>query len=134
MSNSYCYLASRFRHRYILQGYRQALSRINIHTTSRWLDLKDEDESQLAACAKTDAADIEISDLLISFPEPARSLPPTRGGHFWEEGFAYGTNKRVMVVGNRVHVFHYLPDVEFFASWNECLAALTREQQMKAAA
>jgi hypothetical protein len=103
---TYAYLAGRFRHRFALQGCRADLARIGIQTTSRWLDLKEEDESQAAACAKVDMQDIEISALLISFPEPARSQPPTRGGSFFKEGYALALGQRVIVIQHGAHIFH----------------------------
>jgi hypothetical protein len=126
---SYAYLAGRFRHRYLLQGHRAELARIGIQTTSRWLDLKEEIEADATICAKIDAEDIRLASVLISFPEPSRSLPPTRGGHFWEEGYAYALGKRVIIVANRVHIFHHLPDVEFYQSWHECLIVLRQGQR-----
>jgi nucleoside 2-deoxyribosyltransferase len=123
---TYAYLAGRFRHRYLLQGYRADLARIGIRTTSRWIDLRREDESRAAECASHDIADIEIFDLLISFPEPARSLPAKRGGHFWEEGCAYALGKRVITIVNRVHIFHHL--AEFYLTWEACLATPKAEQ------
>jgi hypothetical protein len=86
--NMYAYLAGRFSARFALQGRRADLSRIGIGTTSRWLDLKHENESEALACAKIDVADIELADMLISFPTPSRSQPPSRGGFCWEQGYA----------------------------------------------
>jgi nucleoside 2-deoxyribosyltransferase len=123
---TYCYLAGRFRHRYLLQGYRGELARIGIQTTSRWLDLKEENEADAAECARIDITDIECADMLISFPESARSLPPTRGGAFFEEGFALASGKRVIVIQNRVHIFHHV--MEYYPTWGHCIATLKAEQ------
>jgi hypothetical protein len=122
----YCYHAGRFRDRFRLQGVRADLPRIGIQTTSRWLDLKEENEADAAECAKIDIQDIECADMLISFPWPARAQPPSRGGHSYEEGFAVASGKRVILIENRVHVFHHL--MEFFPDWGSCLATLRDEQ------
>jgi nucleoside 2-deoxyribosyltransferase len=125
--STYAYLAGRFSSRFALQGVRSDLLRINIGCTSRWLDLREEDESQAAECAKIDIADIELADLLISFPTARRALPPSRGGFCWEQGYATALGKRVIVIANKVYIFDEL--AEYFETWQACLATLKQEQR-----
>ena len=50
---------------------------------------------------------------------------PLRDLDFFEEGCAYGTGKRIIVVANRSHVFHFLlPELEFVETWPKALDAL----------
>jgi nucleoside 2-deoxyribosyltransferase len=123
------YLAAPFRKRFALQGIRADLLRGGFTVVSRWLDLKEENEADAFQCAHVDIEDIKLSDTLISFPDPARAHA-SRGGHFFEEGFAYGLGKRVIVVEHRTHIFHNL--CEFFPTWPQCFSALTRPLRMAA--
>jgi nucleoside 2-deoxyribosyltransferase len=125
--STYAYLAGRFSARFALQRVRSDLLRIGIITTSRWLDLREEDESAAAACAAIDIADIELADMLISFPTPARAQPASRGGYCWEEGYGFAKQKRCLVIQNRTHIFHEL--MEYYPSWEACLATLKQEQR-----
>jgi nucleoside 2-deoxyribosyltransferase len=117
------YLAGRFSRRFQLQGVRADLQRAGHCGTSRWIDLREEVAADAAKCARIDIEDIEAADVLISFPDLPRSTN-TRGGHFFEEGFALATGRRVIVVGYRSHIFHHLPEVAFFPTWSEALKAL----------
>jgi nucleoside 2-deoxyribosyltransferase len=71
-----------------------------------------DDKGNALRCGRIDIEDIELADMLIAFPDPPRSTN-SRGGHFFEEGYAHGLGRRVIVVGNRSHVFHYLPELTF---------------------
>jgi nucleoside 2-deoxyribosyltransferase len=99
--------------------------------TSRWIDLAVEIEADARKCARVDLEDIEAADTLISFPDPPRSTN-TRGGHFFEEGYGYARGRRVIIVGNRSHIFHRLSAVEFFPTWPEALRALTPRLRLAA--
>ncbi len=133
------YLAARFGRREELRGYREQLETAGHVVTSRWLveehDLPiDAHPSAGAKFASDDVNDILNSDCVISFTEePGR--PPSgsraRGGRHVEFGLAIALSAvnqdgpmRVLVVGWRENVFHYLPEVEFFGTWAEALAAL----------
>lgn len=73
--------------------------------------------------AMDDWEDVNVAELVISFTEPPRSSA-NRGGRHVEYGIALARGVRVIVVGHRENIFHWLPQVEFFASWPEAKAAL----------
>jgi hypothetical protein len=117
------YLAGRFSKRFELQGVRADLQRLSHICTSRWIDVETEDEAELRERALMDIEDIRLADTLIAFHDPPRT-PPSRGGHFFEEGFAHALGRRVILIGARCHVFHHLIDFDFFESWPEALSVL----------
>jgi nucleoside 2-deoxyribosyltransferase len=125
------YLAARFSRRFEMQGYRADLQRAGFVVTSRWIDNSDDDDANALRCGRIDIEDIELADILIAFPDPPRSTN-SRGGHFFEEGYAHGLGRRVIVVGNRSHVFHYLPELTFFETWPKAVKALTPSYAMAA--
>src|ERR1700682_4364514 len=96
------YWAARFSRRFEMQGYRADLQRAGFVVTSRWIDNSDGDDANALRCGRIEIEDIELADILIAFPDPPRSTN-SRGGHFFEEGYAHGLGRRVIVVGNRSH-------------------------------
>ena len=73
--------------------------------------------------AKDDYEDVQAADVVISFTEAPRSSA-NRGGRHVEYGIALAMGKRVMVVGHRENIFHWLPTVEFYTTPNQALLAL----------
>jgi nucleoside 2-deoxyribosyltransferase len=132
------YLAARYDHRLRLCAYREDLRARGIAVTSRWLDGLHtlsaglDDQSNNAAppmtrrtMAMEDWADVLAADALVFFCEPEDS-DSKRGGRHVEFGAALALGKRVLAVGdNRENVFHELPAVEHYASWECALAALS---------
>jgi hypothetical protein len=139
------YLSARYPRREEMCGYADEL-RADGHTVdARWLapgheltaDCSVERGSTLAV---DDTEDIIASDCLIAFTEdPAGEVPgAARGGRHVEFGFGIGLGSRgpgdfvplrLVVVGYRENVFHYLPEVEFFPTWAEARAALRRQKK-----
>lgn len=142
---SQIYLAARYSRRLELCEYREQLRRSGFFVQARWLDgghqlsnegtpigetgeaLVEGDDVKAAALrakfADDDWQDVTGADLVISFTEPPRSSA-NRGGRHVEFGIALGLGKRVIVVGHRENIFHWLPNVEFHKSWPEALASL----------
>ena len=114
-----------------MQGHRGDLQRAGHAVTSRWIDLVRETEADAAKCARVDIEDIETADTLIGFSDPPRSTS-SRGGHFFEEGYAFARGRRVIIVGHRSHVFHFLPALEFYPTWPEALRALAPSLRLAA--
>jgi len=133
------YLASRYSRREELCEYRMELERGGHTVTSRWLngshqitnEGKPIDETGEAliengTCADAarlrrafvleDVVDVMAADVVVSFTEPPRSNH-SRGGRHVEFGMAHALGKQLVVVGHRENLFHYLPQVEFFADW-----------------
>jgi nucleoside 2-deoxyribosyltransferase len=73
--------------------------------------------------AHKDIAEIDASDGVILFTqEPTK--PFLRGGRMHEFGYAHGKGKRLIVCGPRENIFHYLPGVEVYPTWQALLAVL----------
>ena len=135
------YLAARYSRREELCGYRAELRELGFEVTSRWLDgahqISDTGEplgevgeravergvASAAHFAIEDFTDLVRCDICVSFTEPPRSSA-NRGGRHVEFGVAIAEAKRLMVVGYRENVFHWLPKVEFFESWRDCRTVL----------
>jgi hypothetical protein len=81
--------------------------------------------------AQEDVSDVMAADIVISFTEPPRSTA-SRGGRHVEFGLALGLwlsqpggpAGRLWVVGYRENVFHWLPWIQFFPTWEHALGAL----------
>lgn len=87
-----------------------------------------------AGFVQEDVTDMLAASVIVSFTEPPRTVH-NRGGRHVEFGFCLGFNwasrrldnsleYRLIVVGYRENLFHYLPEVEFYATWEEARAAL----------
>jgi len=120
------YLASRYSRISELNDYKTDLEALGHTVTSRWLG-GDHHLSEVYAPKKArrfavdDISDIDAADCLIQFPDEAREPSTSRGGQHTEFGYALGTGKRIIIVGFRQHVFHYLPGIEFYETWKRCL-------------
>lgn len=130
------YLAARWGRRIELQGYAEQLKLMGHTVTSRWLwghesELKDDgtnmycSDEEKARFALEDLEDIRTATCVISFTEPlAPNTGQKRGGRHAEFGYAIGMEKRLIILGPREHVFHWLPHVEQFSSWATLLFIL----------
>lgn len=118
------YLAARYSRRDELRDYAAELKERKYYITSRWL-FKDhrlhENEDvtvRSIELAVEDVQDVMHADVVVHFTEEPRT--PTRGGRHFEMGMAYGLRKRVVCVGDREHVFMYLPEVTVYEDWAAC--------------
>ncbi len=142
------YLAARYSRREELCRYREQIeaierSDVSFKVVARWLDgnhqvddrgLSVEGESsERERFARENVADVASAYMVISFTETPRSTS-SRGGRHVEMGIALGMDKRVVVVGPRENVFHCLPQIEIFPTWEECLAMLKKEWTPKSEA
>lgn len=97
-----------------------------VEVTSSWLDeppiLADEEREdwEKRARGNEDYLDIERSDVVVVFT----SAPSTSGGLHLETGLALGMGKRVILVGPKLNVFHYMNRVEQVEDVQELLVAL----------
>lgn len=144
------YLAARYSRREELCRYREELQACGHNVQARWLDGKhqlsnegipigdtgerlvemDDDASTeiknaelRSHFANDDWEDVTKADLVISFTEPPRSNA-SRGGRHVEFGIALATGARVIVVGYRENIFHWLPKVEFSPTWAQAFFEL----------
>jgi hypothetical protein len=126
------YLAARYSRIAEMQAVRDDLLIAGHEVTSRWVDgghgavdaeLTDEQSRQFA---HEDIRDIVAADCVINFTEAPRT-GPTRGGRHVEYGMALVLGSRIIVVGHRENIFHYLPAVEFYPSWAQAYLAIDDE-------
>lgn len=98
---------------------------------SGWIDDKRSsssmDNAQKRRVAEMNIADLGRSALCIGFC-PNGELPGHGGRHF-ELGAAFANGSRIWVVGEREHVFHYLPGVCWFSSWSSAFYKLQRTRE-----
>ena len=88
---------------------------------ARWL--WGHETGALSQRAAEDLEDISAASTLISFTEVPRSHLG-HGGRHVEFGAALALGKRVLLVGERECVFHHLPNVEVFSTWDQALTFL----------
>lgn len=129
------YFAARSSRREELNGFRAELEALGIEVTSRWLATEPRERSSYSEddwreLGLTDQEDVLASDALVCFTEAAGD--GGNGGRHVELGMALALGRRVIVVGRREHIFHYLPEVEIVESWPEALRLLA--QSLDAAA
>ena len=123
------YLASRFSRIAEMAQHRATLEKLGHEVTSRWVtgvhdEVKAFQGRTEASFAEEDLTDVLKADVVISFTEPPDNVYG-RGGRHVEFGVALAMNKRLIIVGWRENVFHHLPRIEFFESWDDALAILT---------
>ena len=132
------YLAARYSRIKELNGYRALLEESGYIVTSRWLNgdwqshgydayqIARGDELDLypekaALFAKDDVEDINAAHIILCFSEEPRTGKSGRGGRHIELGLALALGKRAIVIGPRENVFHCLPEVEHFPTWDAFL-------------
>jgi len=127
------YLAASYARRREMQGIAAALEAFGHQVTSRWVrgdhelddGLTNEAKAGLnARFAGEDIEDIHAAEVVISFTEPPQSVY-ARGGRHVEFGVAVASGKRLIVIGYRENVFHWLAQVEFYDRWEDFLRKLT---------
>lgn len=132
------YLAASYSRRLELLGYWKQLEAAGHQVVSTWVDGHHEKPGQesvvvddgskrfnapdedIAIRAVENVRDAARADCIISFTGSGN-----RGGRHVEFGIGVAFNSRMVVVGPREHVFHYLPQIEVYERWEDCLAALT---------
>lgn len=122
------YIAAAYGRRAEMDTYADELRSLGVRVTSRWLsgehEAADADPGTLARqFAQDDIADLLAADTLVTFTEPPRSSA-SRGGRHVEFGIALVSGLRLVVVGHRENVFHHLPQVEFYETWPQAMAAV----------
>ena len=127
------YLASRYSRFPEMQIYATDLARLGHTVTSRWIlgdhDLRSHGQSDAdhlqAQWAQEDWEDLCAADVCIAFTEGPQDVPGrARGGRHCEWGAALALCKRCIAVGYRENVFYWLPQVEFYTTWEACLDVL----------
>ncbi len=129
IKNMRYHLAARYARRVELCRYREQLLSIGDTVTSRWLDFR-KMPSWSCGIAREDCEDLMAADAVIIFTEIPNTVLATGGRHV-EFGLALAQGKRVIIVGPRENVFHYLlPDSQIFATWNKAFATIRRQHTL----
>jgi hypothetical protein len=132
------YLAARYSRHLEMQGYSKRLADLGHRVTSRWPWAGHEEdeasesgmgESFARNAAQIDLGDIAAAQIVINFTDGLGKGGAQRGGRHVEFGLSVALGKRVMLVGPRENVFHYLPQVEQFDSFNELLLDLAASHE-----
>lgn len=134
------YLAARYSRHPEMQRYAKQLEALGVEITSRWIygghempSSGEEPCGQSAAWmagtmpqwAFEDWLDVKSADLVLNFTEdPAQPQGRGRGGRHVECGLAIAWNIPCWVIGPREHIFHWLPQVQVFATWDEAVEHL----------
>lgn len=89
-----------------------------------------------------DVADVLDADVVISFTEEPRKPSSNRGGRHVEFGIALGMRAaqvqegkdvyRLIVVGHRENIFHWLDSVEFYPAWQDVCDVLELGAELSA--
>jgi len=96
-----------------------------LHPEAATIDTtRDEIPIEASVFALDDLSDIRNCDILLAFTDPPYTKT-NRGGHHVEFGFALGQGTPVVIIGPRENVFHCMPNVVQFKTWEEFIKELT---------
>jgi hypothetical protein len=128
------YLAARYSRFPEMQQYAKELRLVGAAITSRWINGDHDYQGQQSPAderlrfAQEDWEDLLGADVVISFTEePGKAGGRNRGGRHVEFGAALALGKRCIVIGHRENVFHELPAVEFYPTYDACLTQFVIE-------
>lgn len=118
----------------------RAAKQLTVHghaVTSHWILGKHESPAYSQALgrpfmplgAQEDPEALVATEIVIAFTEPPEEPPSWgRGGGYIECAMALALGKRCIVVGYRENVLHWLEKIEFYETWQACLATLIAEK------
>jgi hypothetical protein len=120
------YLAASWKLRSMMRVRRRELLALGHYVTSSWLnqdgpeavspnDSNAADPEHAAGCATADTIDLMLADMVIL----DTSVDSTTGGFHVELGLALAAEKMIILVGPRLNIFHYLPVVCHYDTWEE---------------
>jgi nucleoside 2-deoxyribosyltransferase len=131
------YLAAPYSFKDLVSARAAELKEVGITVTSSWLNEPHKPTTQMDELtpeqhrqyAVQDVNDVADGDILVFHTDPTKTL--VRAGRHVEFGIAIGiglsSKLPIFVVGNEhENIFHYLPQVFHFATWEECKQALIR--------
>jgi nucleoside 2-deoxyribosyltransferase len=129
------YLAARFSAKDEVAKRAEELKELGIECTSSWLQEKSSpnttmdqhDDSFLLSTAMIDVADIKRSNAVVMFSvDPKEGTP--RGGRHFESGYAYGLGKPLIICGPVENIFHLLPNVTVYSTFEQVKKDLLRRK------
>ena len=129
------YIASRYGTKETMKVYANQLRAVGIEVTSTWLEephgpntqLQDTPDEEKTGYAEADLRDVYRAEWLVFF-SVAPTIPVARGGRHVEFGYALGLGKKILVVGPKENIFHYLPEIHFVNNFEEAKEFLLRAE------
>jgi nucleoside 2-deoxyribosyltransferase len=121
------YLAARYPRMQEMKKHAKQLRAAGHQVTAQWVDGAEEEMPRVVS-ALMDWHDVERSNLVVSFTEPYRSAN-VGGGRHVEFGFAYALGIENWIVGEQETIFHCLPEIRQFSSFEAVLQALKDHQK-----
>lgn len=117
------YLAAMYSKMHEMQEAAEKLKAAGHTITARWVN-GDEETMTKEAAALMDLTDIDYAKVVMAFSLPPKTMF-SGGGRHVEFGYAYACGKRIMVVGEKgENVFHWLPNIEHYATLDEAIKAI----------
>lgn len=95
---------------------------LHYEVTSRWIT-GEHNDIPAPLCARDDMEDLLQADTVLFFT-PESGQGKGKGGRHTEFGVALGVGKRIIIIGERENVFHWLPGVEVVPSLERAIDAL----------
>lgn len=135
------YLAARYSRHPEMQRVAEDLKAMGHEVTSRWISgvhhlelegnyhspaaegFNEADTKKLTQFAIEDLEDLYDANMVICFTEEPKSVL-TRGARHTEFGVGLEIADRMIVVGPRENIFHFLPDVEVYPTWEAAKAEI----------
>lgn len=111
------YIAALYGRMLEMRTYAADLRAMGHVVTSRWVDGEEIGKS-LDDAANMDLQDLAGAVCCLSFTQPEGSAN-TGGGRHTEFGLALAYDLMCVIVGDREQVFHHLPEVIHFPTWDE---------------
>ena len=119
------YLATKFTDAALMRDYAETLTDLGHEITSSWINLNGDETAYPVETLANQAAicleDIAACDTLVSVT-PA--VPGGLGGRHVEFGLGLAWGKSLIIVGEIEGIFHRLPQVRVFQTWEEFLDTL----------
>jgi len=125
------YLAAPYSRKDEIKGYAEELRAGGVTVTSSWLEephtpttqMQDLTHEEHLKYAVQDVKDVHAAKLLVFFTDPTGTI--VRGGRHVEFGIALERRMPIFVIGEqRENIFHHMPGVMHFESWEKVRALL----------
>lgn len=131
------YLAAPYPMKDQINEYAAQLRALGIIVTSSWLDEPHKPTTQMheltheehLVYAEQDVLDVFAADAMMFFTDPTKTI--VRAGRHVEFGMVIAINKLrgempIFVVGTEYeNIFHHLPNVHHFATWEDAILAVS---------
>lgn len=122
------YLAASFARREEMEEYRHQLIDLGHDVTSYWIvrdpvPYESLNPTQRMYAAIQDHVEVTQCDMLVQFSSVGIDVP-THGGRHTEFGIALEGRKHLVLVGECEQIFHHLPQVRQYRTWEQFINAL----------